>query len=61
MLSSLQSNVESEENKWKKRVSDKEEELSASLSRARELEEKVSALEASLQVVSQAEEVKMKV
>jgi len=52
--------VDSEEHKWKARLADKEGELSSSLAQAEDLREKVRALESSLKVVEQAEEVMMR-
>ena len=57
MLNTLQSSVESEEEVWKQRLSEKDEELSAALSDKETLAKKNAALQESLSVVKQAEEV----
>lgn len=57
MLTSLQDSVESEEQTWKTRLSDKDQELSALLLERDSLREKNVALEESLKVLKQAEEV----
>ncbi|TRY78638.1 hypothetical protein TCAL_12555 [Tigriopus californicus] len=56
MLTSLQDSVESEEQTWKTRLSDKESELSTLLVERDSLLEKNTALEESLKVLKQAEE-----
>ncbi|XP_059095012.1 ribosome-binding protein 1-like isoform X2 [Tigriopus californicus] len=57
MLTSLQDSVESEEQTWKTRLSDKESELSTLLVERDSLLEKNTALEESLKVLKQAEEI----
>lgn len=57
MLKSLQSSVESEESEWKDKLAKAESDLSAAYTEREELKKKNAALEESIKVVNQAEEV----
>ena len=57
MLKSLQSSVESEESEWKQKLHKAESDLASTSSERDELARKNAALEESLKVVTQAEEV----
>ena len=57
MLHQLQSTVETEESRWKSRLSEKEAELEQVRKETDKLTKNVTALEESLKVVNSAEEV----